>query len=331
MFGSCARSPSCALMTTPAFAPAGASGRPAGAAGRCGQDDPVLKQDQDARRDHPRLRGRRELHAAGRSAPRVRGRGVPEARRQPVARRAHGSPRAGSRRHARKAKRGSELRPDLPWLDKLEMPDLPVTWTPRLIEYLVFYKDDPRGRSIMTSWLEAQGRYRDLIVSHLRAAHLPEDLLYDSMIESSYEPGRFVDRGRARHLAVHAQGGKIYGLREDHWVDERKRSGARDDRADGLLRRSLPALRRLGDGARGVQRRLRRRAALDRPLQHERLLPAVRVRERSALGDLPLHAQGARGGDRRAQPRACSATTRSRSRSPRRGTRSRCRRRCRSR
>ncbi len=65
----------------------------------------------------------------------------------------------------KRVKRPSELRPDQPWLDKLELPDLPVTWTQKLVDYLMFYKDDPRGRSIMSSWLVAQGRYRDLIVS----------------------------------------------------------------------------------------------------------------------------------------------------------------------
>jgi membrane-bound lytic murein transglycosylase D len=122
----------------------------------------------------------------------------------------------------RKPKRGTDLRPDLPWLDKLEMPDLPITWTNRLIEYLVFYKDDPRGRSIMASWLQAQGRYRDMIVSHLRAAHLPEDLLYDSMIESSYDPGDFSSAGALGIWQFMPAAGKIYGLRQDHWVDERR-------------------------------------------------------------------------------------------------------------
>src|SRR3569623_1816274 len=173
----------------------------------------------------------------------------------------------------RKVKRPSELRPDQPWLDKLAMPDLPVTWTPKLIDYLMFYKDDPRGRSIMTSWLQAQGRYRDLIVSHLRKAHLPEDLLYAAMIESSYDN------------------------------EDSSYAGALDERADGLLPGSLPALRRLADRARGVQRRLRRRAALDRALQHERLLRAVRLRERAPVGDLPVHAEGARRRERRSQPR----------------------------
>ena len=35
--------------------------------------------------------------------------------------------------------RPSQLRPDAAWLDQLEMPDLPVTWTQKLVDYLVFY------------------------------------------------------------------------------------------------------------------------------------------------------------------------------------------------
>ena len=123
---------------------------------------------------------------------------------------------------ARKVKRPSELRPDQPWLDKLEMPDLPVTWTPKLIDYLLFYKDDPRGRSIMASWLVAQGRYRDMIVSYLREAHLPVDLLYDAMIESSYDPDDSSYAGALGLWQFMPEGGKIYGLREDRWVDERR-------------------------------------------------------------------------------------------------------------
>jgi len=122
---------------------------------------------------------------------------------------------------AKKVKRPSELRPDQPWLDKLAMPDLPVTWSPKLIDYLMFYKDDPRGRSIMTSWLAAQGRYRDLIVSHLRKAHLPEDLLYDAMIESSYDNEDSSSAGALGLWQFMPANSKIYGLRRDRWVDER--------------------------------------------------------------------------------------------------------------
>ncbi|MDB4954513.1 MAG: Lytic transglycosylase catalytic [Myxococcales bacterium] len=121
-----------------------------------------------------------------------------------------------------KVKKPSELRPDAPWLDKLELPDLPVTWTPRLVEYLLFYKDDPRGRGIMQSWLVAQGRYRDMILEHLRQAHLPEDLIYVAMIESSYDPTDSSSAGALGLWQFMPEGGKIYGLREDRWVDERR-------------------------------------------------------------------------------------------------------------
>ena len=126
---------------------------------------------------------------------------------------------AASPRHVT---RPSELRPDAPWLDHLAMPDLPVTWTKRLVDYLVFYKDDPRGHAIMADWLKAQGRYRDMILAHLRAAHLPEDLLYDAMIESSYDPMDSSGAGALGLWQFMPAGGKIYGLREDHWVDERR-------------------------------------------------------------------------------------------------------------
>src|SRR6185369_123384 len=72
------------------------------------------------------------------------------------------------------------------------------------------------------SWLAAQGRYRDLILDHLRKAHLPEDLLYDAMIESSYDPDDSSSAGALGLWQFMPEGGKIYGLREDQWVDERR-------------------------------------------------------------------------------------------------------------
>ncbi len=116
----------------------------------------------------------------------------------------------------------SELRPDAPWLDQLELPDIPVRWSQRLVDYLVFYKTDPRGRSIMESWLVAQGRYREMISSHLRQAHLPQDLIYVAMIESSYDPNDSSSAGALGLWQFMPEGGRIYGLREDRWVDERR-------------------------------------------------------------------------------------------------------------
>ncbi|MBS1123681.1 MAG: Lytic transglycosylase catalytic [Deltaproteobacteria bacterium] len=120
------------------------------------------------------------------------------------------------------ASKPSELRPDAPWLDQLALPDLPVRWSQRLADYLVFYRDDPRGRAIMSGWLVAQGRYRDLIVTNLRKARLPEDLLYVAMIESSYDPNELSSAGAMGVWQWMPAGAKIYGLRRDRWVDERR-------------------------------------------------------------------------------------------------------------
>jgi membrane-bound lytic murein transglycosylase D len=122
----------------------------------------------------------------------------------------------------RVAKKPSELRPDAPWLDQLEMPDLPVRWTQQLVDYLVFYKTDPRGQATIKAWLGAQGRYKDMIASSLRKAHLPQDLMYVAMIESSYDPTEKSKAGAVGLWQFMPDAGRIYGLRQDRWVDERR-------------------------------------------------------------------------------------------------------------
>ena len=121
----------------------------------------------------------------------------------------------------RRAVSPTALRPDLPWLANLTMPDLPVTWDRRVIDYLVFYKEDPRGRRIMRGWLERQGRYRDVILTALRKAKLPEDLLYLAMIESSYDSTERSRVGASGLWQFMPASGRIYGLTIDRWVDER--------------------------------------------------------------------------------------------------------------
>src|SRR5260221_256461 len=67
---------------------------------------------------------------------------------------------------------------DLAWLAKLDMPDLPVRWDSRVVRYLEFFKDDPRGRATLSTWLRRSGRYRDAIRKVFRKKGLPEDLTW---------------------------------------------------------------------------------------------------------------------------------------------------------
>ncbi len=112
--------------------------------------------------------------------------------------------------------------PAIPWLDQLKLPDLPVRLDPRVVRYLEFYRSDKRGRAIMSSWLKAQGRWRPLMEDALRRAKLPLGLIYVSMIESGYDPHDRSSAGAVGLWQFMPEGARIYGLRVDYWIDERK-------------------------------------------------------------------------------------------------------------
>jgi len=113
------------------------------------------------------------------------------------------------------------IRPDLPWLGKLKMPDLPVRWDESIIDYLVFWKDDPRGRRIMGAWVRDANKYREMIVANLRNADLPEDLLYVAMIESSFDSYEYSRVGASGLWQFMPAAARVYGLEINRWVDER--------------------------------------------------------------------------------------------------------------
>jgi membrane-bound lytic murein transglycosylase D len=130
---------------------------------------------------------------------------------------------AAARAETPRPPRPEELRPDLPWLKDLKTDDIdvPLRWNARVIQFLQFYRDDPRGHAIMAGWIRAEGRYRDLILEALRRHHLPADLLYIAMIESSFDPLDLSRVGASGLWQFMPEGGRIYGLRQDYWLDER--------------------------------------------------------------------------------------------------------------
>jgi len=117
--------------------------------------------------------------------------------------------------------KASQIRKDLAWMDKLRMPDIPVRWDHRIVTFLEFYKNDPRGRRIMTAWLRRQDRYKRMITAHLERAKLPRDLLYVAMIESSYDPTEYSRVGASGLWQLMPSGAKIFGLHRSRWLDER--------------------------------------------------------------------------------------------------------------
>lgn len=115
----------------------------------------------------------------------------------------------------------SDVGKDLAWLAKLDMPDLPVRWDARVVRYLEFFKDDPRGRATFTIWHRRSGRYATAIRRALRKKSLPEDLAFLAMIESGFDPSARSPVGALGLWQFMPDTAKIYGLVQDRWADQR--------------------------------------------------------------------------------------------------------------
>jgi membrane-bound lytic murein transglycosylase D len=108
------------------------------------------------------------------------------------------------------------------WFTKLKMPDLPVRWDPKVQAYLDWFRNSRAGRAVMSRWLKRQGRYRPLIEVTARRMGLPRDIMYVAMIESGYEPTAVSRVGAVGMWQFMPRTGKVYGLEQEFWVDERR-------------------------------------------------------------------------------------------------------------
>ncbi len=115
----------------------------------------------------------------------------------------------------------SDSTSDVAWLAHLDMPDLPVRWDERVVRYLRFFREDPRGHATFANLFRHSGRFRDSMRRALRLKSLPEDLVWVSMIESGFDPSARSASGAAGLWQLMPETAKIYGLLMDRWVDQR--------------------------------------------------------------------------------------------------------------
>lgn len=116
---------------------------------------------------------------------------------------------------------GSEGARDLSWMSGLVLPDFPIRWEPRLVRYLEFFKNDPRGRATLSLWLRRSGRYAEGMRKTLRKKGVPEDLMWLSMIESGFDPTIRSPAGAVGLWQFMPESGRQYGLHQDRWLDQR--------------------------------------------------------------------------------------------------------------
>jgi len=90
----------------------------------------------------------------------------------------------------------------------------------RVQYYLDFFQGPARER--FSIWLQRMPRYEPMIRAKLREYNVPEDMVYLALIESGYS-NTAVSRARATGMWQFMRGtAKLYGLKIDTWVDERR-------------------------------------------------------------------------------------------------------------
>ncbi len=110
---------------------------------------------------------------------------------------------------------------DLDWLRGLSLPDIPIRWDERVIRYLEFFRDDPRGNRFVRAWLERVSRYGPMIRRTLERMGLPRDVIFVAMVESGFDPTARSHAGAAGMWQFVERTGESFGLEVDHWGDLR--------------------------------------------------------------------------------------------------------------
>jgi len=98
--------------------------------------------------------------------------------------------------------------------------NIPIVVDPAVESHIRFFNTSIRGR--FEQWLTRLSRYRPLVETIFAEFDLPSDLVNLSLVESGFNPYAY-SRAKATGPWQFMQGtGKAYGLRIDHYVDERR-------------------------------------------------------------------------------------------------------------
>jgi membrane-bound lytic murein transglycosylase D len=98
--------------------------------------------------------------------------------------------------------------------------DIPLVRTPSVESHLRFFHTGMRDRFEM--WLNRLSRYKPLVEKIFLEFDLPSDLVFLSLVESGFNPNAY-SRARATGPWQFMKGtARVYGLRVDQYVDERR-------------------------------------------------------------------------------------------------------------
>lgn len=98
--------------------------------------------------------------------------------------------------------------------------NIPIVMDPAVQSHIHFFNKSIRSR--FEQWLIRLSRYQPLVEKIFSEFNIPSDLVYLSLVESGFNPYAF-SRAKATGPWQFMKGtGQVYGLRIDHYVDERR-------------------------------------------------------------------------------------------------------------
>ena len=98
--------------------------------------------------------------------------------------------------------------------------NIPMILNDSVENHLEYFKT--RGRDVFQIWLDRAARYIPMMKEIFKEKNLPEDLVYVAMIESGFNPYAVSWARAVGPWQFMPATGKLYGLKIDWWIDERK-------------------------------------------------------------------------------------------------------------
>lgn len=102
----------------------------------------------------------------------------------------------------------------------VQVENIPIEVNKQVQKWVNYFQG--RGRRYMETYLERSSRYLPMMKAELRSQGLPDDLVYVSLIESGFSHKAHSHAAAVGYWQFIRETGKIYGLRIDPFVDERR-------------------------------------------------------------------------------------------------------------
>ena len=97
---------------------------------------------------------------------------------------------------------------------------IPITYNQKVASIIQFFQKE--GRRSFQIWLNRISTYKPIILPILEAEGVPTDLFYLAMIESGLNPKAYSYAHASGIWQFIASTGKMYGLKKNWWIDERR-------------------------------------------------------------------------------------------------------------